>query len=96
MSCWTRHVPATTFIDCVAENNTVVEKPINLAALSAKLVDRSVAVIEASSEDPRPLLLYHSFAHVHTPLAAADQFTGASARHGVYGDVIAEVDCHEP
>ena len=86
----------TTFIDCATENNTVVEKPINLATLSAKLVDRSVAVIEASSEDPRPLLLYHSFAHVHTPLAAADQFTGASARHGVYGDVIAEVDCHEP
>ena len=51
----------------------MVEKPINLRTLSRKLVDRSVAVIRESEEDERPFLLYHSFAHTHTPLFTEDR-----------------------
>ena len=52
----------------------MVEKPINLRTLSRKLVDRSVAVIRESEEDERPFLLYHSFAHTHTPLFTEDRW----------------------
>lgn len=74
------------------ENNEVVEKPINLQKLSANLVDKSVEIIGAVKTDPRPFLLYHSFAHVHTPLATGDQFDATSPGHGKYGDVLAEMD----
>ena len=70
------------------ENNKVVEKPIQLASLSTKLVDKSVSFIK--NIESRPFLLYHSFAHVHTPLATEKRFRGVS-QHGRYGDVIAEV-----
>ena len=52
----------------ILEDNEVVEKPINLTSLSRKLVDKSVEVIRARARDERPFLLYHSFAHTHTPL----------------------------
>ena len=51
-----------------------MEKPINLKTLSRNLVDKSVAVIRRSEEDQRPFLLYHSFAHTHTPLATQDRW----------------------
>ena len=77
-------------ISSFSENNEVVEKPIKLASLSNKLVQKSVNFIKQSGEDPRPFLLYHSFAHVHTPLDTEDRFRGVS-HHGRYGDVLAEV-----
>ena len=52
----------------------MVEKPINLRTLSRKLVDKSVAVVRESEEDERPFLLYHSFAHTHTPLFTEDRW----------------------
>ena len=57
----------------ILENNVVVEKPINLTSLSRKLVDKSVEVIRARARDERPFLLYHSFAHTHTPLFTEDR-----------------------
>ena len=74
----------------VSENNDVVEKPIKLPSLSKKLVQKSVNFIKNSERDSRPFLLYHSFAHVHTPLDTEDTFRGVS-QHGRYGDVLAEV-----
>ena len=74
----------------VSENNDVVEKPIKLPSLSKKLVQKSVNFIKNGKRDSRPFLLYHSFAHVHTPLDTEDTFRGVS-QHGRYGDVLAEV-----
>jgi len=75
------------------ENNEVVEKPIDLKGLSSKLIDKTVTLIRQRSEDvaEKPYLIYHSFAHVHTPLATDERYEGVS-RHGSYGDVIAEMD----
>ena len=57
----------------ILENNVVVEKPVDLPSLSRKLVDKSVEVIRARTTDERPFLLYHSFAHTHTPLFTEDR-----------------------
>ena len=59
----------------VSENNEVVEKPIDLATLSDKLVTKSVEFIKNSQADggAAPFLLYHSFAHVHTPLVPGNK-----------------------
>ena len=83
-------VLAHRFYFQVSENNEVVEKPIKLPTLSNKLVQKSVDFIKNSEGDSRPFLLYHSFAHVHTPLDTEDTFRGVSL-HGRYGDVLAEV-----
>ena len=74
-----------------SENNDVVEKPIDLVSLSNKLVDKTVEQILFSNKDERPFLLYHSFAHVHTPLVTHGQYRGRSS-HGVYGDTVMEMD----
>ena len=57
----------------ILEKNVVVEKPIDLTSLSRKLVDKTVEVIRAGAGDERPFLLYHSFAHTHTPLFTEDR-----------------------
>jgi len=73
------------------ENNVVVEKPVDLTSLSRKLVDKSVGVIREREKDSRPFLLYHSFAHTHTPLRTEDRLVGSS-EHGSYGDAVIEMD----
>ena len=57
----------------ILENNEVVEKPLDLPTLSRKLVDKTVEVIRARARDERPFLVYHSFAHTHTPLFTEDR-----------------------
>ena len=64
-----------------------------MKGLSSKLIDKTVTLIRQRSEDvaEKPYLIYHSFAHVHTPLATDERYEGVS-RHGSYGDVVAEMD----
>ena len=71
------------------ENNSVVEKPIDMTQLAKRLAKKSTEFIRKSSD--RPFLLVHSFAHVHTPLHTSPEFAGQS-QHGVYGDVLMETD----
>jgi len=73
------------------ENNNVVEKPINLETLADNLIRSSIKFIEESGKSEQPFLLYHSFAHVHTPLATSQEYLGRS-QHGIYGDTVEEVD----
>ena len=86
--------PSVILISILSENNEVVEKPIKLASLSNKLVQKSVNFIKQGEGDSRPFLLYHSFAHVHTPLDTEDKFRGVSP-HGRYGDVLSEVSAYQ-
>ena len=87
------HTIRVILISSLSENNEVVEKPTKLASLSNKLVQKSVNFIKQGEGDSRPFLLYHSFAHVHTPLDTEDKFREVSP-HGRYGDVLAEVSDH--
>ena len=73
------------------ENSTVVEKPVQLATLSAGLVNKSVQFIRRSVGSDKPFLLYHAFPHVHTPLVVGAGRTGRSG-HGSYGDAVQEMD----
>ena len=73
------------------ENMEVVEKPISLIPLADKLVMKSTKFIESAVSKGKPFLLYHAFAHVHTPLFTAKRFEGKSV-HGPYGDTVLETD----
>ena len=71
------------------ENNSVVQKPIDMTQLAKRLAKKSTEFIRKRSD--QPFLLVHSFAHVHTPLHTSPEFAGQS-QHGVYGDVLMETD----
>ncbi|XP_042883218.1 arylsulfatase H-like [Penaeus japonicus] len=73
------------------ENTKVVEQPVTLPGLSQRLVDYSLDFISDHAHDENPFLLYHSFAHVHTPMFTAKHMEGKS-EHGRYGDNVEEMD----
>ncbi|KAG7172890.1 Arylsulfatase H-like [Homarus americanus] len=75
----------------VMHNDRVVEQPLKLEGLSQLLVDHSVRFIADHAQDQRPFFLYHSFAHVHTPMFSAPEMAGRS-KHGRYGDNVEEMD----
>lgn len=62
-------------------NTKVVEQPLVLEGLSQRLVDYSLNFITEHAHDENPFLLYHSFAHVHTPMFTAPEMAGKS-EHG--------------
>ncbi|XP_037782088.1 arylsulfatase H-like [Penaeus monodon] len=72
-------------------NTKVVEQPLVLEGLSQRLVDYSLNFITEHAHDENPFLLYHSFAHVHTPMFTAPEMAGKS-EHGRYGDSVEEMD----
>lgn len=72
-------------------NNEVIEQPVTLPGLTQRFVKESVSFLETSQRNRARFLLYHSFAHVHTPLFAAPQFVGKS-KYGAYGDNVEELD----
>ena len=89
---WQRSFYMEKFLNSfLMENNEVVEKPINLETLADNLVHKSVNFIKEASAKKKPFLLYHAFAHVHTPLATAPRHRGKSS-HGPYGDTVLELD----
>jgi len=57
--------------------------------LTARYTERAVRFIENNRRDPFFLFLPHSMPHV--PLGASEAFRGKSG-HGLYGDVILEID----
>lgn len=69
----------------------VVELPIKLEGLSQRLINESRRFITEHANSKRPFFLFHSFAHVHTPMFTAPHMAGRS-KHGRYGDNVEEMD----
>ncbi|KAG0719201.1 Arylsulfatase H [Chionoecetes opilio] len=65
----------------VMEDEVVVQQPVVLEGLSQLLASHSVSLIARYARQERPFFLYHSFAHVHTPMFTVPQMAGRSA-HG--------------
>ncbi len=71
------------------EDTTVVEREPDQAALVDRYLDRAVDFIDRNQDRPFFLYLAHHFPHV--PLFATERFEGRT-EHGLYGDVISEID----
>lgn len=67
----------------ILRQDKVVEQPIQLDGLSQRFVKESREFLAQRAEDERPFFLFHSFAHVHTPMFSAPHMTGVS-KHGRY------------
>ena len=63
------------------EDGVVVQQPMVLQGLSQQLASHSAGLIARYAREERPFFLYHSFAHVHTPMFTVPQMAGRSA-HG--------------
>uniref|UniRef100_A0A0P4WJV3 Sulfatase N-terminal domain-containing protein n=1 Tax=Scylla olivacea TaxID=85551 RepID=A0A0P4WJV3_SCYOL len=73
------------------EDGVVLQQPVILEGLSQQLASHSVGLIAKYARDEQPFFLYHSFAHVHTPMFTVPQMAGRSAQ-GRYGDNVEEMD----
>lgn len=63
--------------------------PEDQATLTCRYAERAVDFIERSKD--RPFLLYLAHSMPHVPLFAGEKFNG-STQHGLYADVISEID----
>ncbi len=66
-----------------------VEAAATLETLTPRYTDQAVRFLERSKDDPFFLYMPHTYPHI--PLAASPRFKGKSP-HGLYGDVIEELD----
>ncbi len=66
-----------------------VERPTDQAALTRRTIDEAIGFVAA--HEHAPFLLYVPFTFPHVPLFASAEFRGRS-RHGIYGDVVEELD----
>ncbi len=66
-----------------------IERPTDQAALTRRTIDEAISFVAAHERDP--FLLYVPFTFPHVPLFASAEFRGRS-RHGIYGDVVEELD----
>ncbi|XP_043086478.1 LOW QUALITY PROTEIN: arylsulfatase D [Puntigrus tetrazona] len=73
----------------IMRNGEVLEQPIELETLNARLMREAQGFVERHRD--RPFLLFLSLAHVHTPLFVSEGFAGKS-EHGPYGDNVEEAD----
>ena len=70
-------------------NEQILESGPDQTQLTRRYTDEAVRFIEDHSEEPFFLYVAHSMPHV--PIAASEAFSGQS-EHGIYGDVISEID----
>ncbi|XP_068228348.1 steryl-sulfatase-like isoform X2 [Palaemon carinicauda] len=75
----------------IFRQDKVVESPIELDGLSQRLAAESRQFLADHAKNDRPFFLFHSMAHVHTPMFTAPYRAGLS-KHGRYGDNIEEMD----
>ncbi len=66
-----------------------VEEQATLETLTPRYTDQALRFIERSKDSPFFLYMPHTYPHI--PLAASPRFRGKSP-HGLYGDVIEELD----
>jgi arylsulfatase A-like enzyme len=71
------------------ENETLMEKGPDQSLLTRRYTEAAVRFIEENVNNSFFLYLAHNMPHL--PLHASDAFRGTS-RHGIYGDVIQEID----
>jgi arylsulfatase len=67
----------------------VIEEQATLETLTPRYTEAALDFIDRSKADP--FFLYFAHTYPHIPLAASTRFRGKSP-HGIYGDVIAELD----
>ncbi len=70
-------------------NDQVIEEQATLETLTPRYTDEAVKFIAESKASPFFLYMPHTYPHI--PLAASAKFRGKSP-HGIYGDVIEELD----
>ncbi len=70
-------------------NEEVVEYPVVQATITRRYTDRAIEFIEEHQAEP--FFLYLPHAMPHKPLAASEEFY-QSTGHGLYADVISELD----
>ena len=66
-----------------------VDQTATLETITPRYTEQAVGFIERNKAKPFFLYMPHTYPHI--PLAASDRFRGKS-EHGLYGDVIAELD----
>jgi arylsulfatase A len=71
------------------QDDRVIEQPVNLATLTRRYTETATSFIRSAASSPFFLYFPHTFPHI--PLAASQRFRGKSP-HGIYGDVLMEVD----
>jgi arylsulfatase len=71
------------------DNEAVAEPEATQDTLTARYTERAVKFIDENAKSPFFLYFPHTFPHI--PLFASKRFRGKSP-HGIYGDVMAEVD----
>jgi arylsulfatase len=70
-------------------NTEVVEQEATLETLTPRYTEHAVRFIEDNKDSPFFLYMPHTYPHI--PLAASPKFRGKSP-HGIYGDVLEELD----
>ena len=70
-------------------NLEILEEPAALETLTPRYTEQALKFIERSKGSPFFLYMPHTYPHI--PLGASERFRGKSA-HGLYGDVIGEID----
>jgi arylsulfatase len=70
-------------------DDKVIEQPVKLETLTQRYTEEAVQFLRKSRGSPFFLYFPHTFPHI--PLAASARFRGKSP-HGIYGDVLAELD----
>jgi arylsulfatase len=70
-------------------NEETIEETATLETLTPRYTEQAVKFIERSKDAPFFLYMPHTYPHI--PLAASPRFRGKSP-HGIYGDVIEELD----
>lgn len=73
----------------VMDMETIIEEPAEQTTLTPRYTEHAVKFIREHRDQPFFLYLPYTFPHV--PLFASEKFKGRS-RHGLYGDVIEEID----
>ncbi|MFN0104505.1 MAG: sulfatase-like hydrolase/transferase, partial [Bryobacteraceae bacterium] len=71
------------------DDEKVVEEQATLETLTPRYTERAVKFIEENKASPFFLYFPHTYPHI--PLAASKAFRGKSP-HGIYGDVVGELD----
>ena len=71
------------------DGEKVVEEQATLETLTPRYTERAVKFIEENKASPFFLYFPHTYPHI--PLAASSAFRGKSP-HGIYGDVVSELD----
>ncbi|ELT94450.1 hypothetical protein CAPTEDRAFT_33970, partial [Capitella teleta] len=75
----------------LVRNNRIVEMPLNLTSITQRLIEEGQRFIKSQHAAEKPVFVFMSWLHVHSPMHPQPPFKGAS-QHGPYGDAVEETD----